>query len=313
MTCRRFTVASLLLGLLVPAIALATVCAKKSGALYIRGECKRSEVALTDNDVGSTSNLASALATLACPPDAVRVGPVCVDKYEASVWNVPSPGIVAKVRAGEATLSDLLAAGAVQVGVPTSDHGICNPGLPAEFTPSGALPPTVRLYAASIPAVKPTACVTWFQAEVACRLAGKRLATNQEWQAAATGTPDAGIDDGATTCRTTSGTGLTGSRTKCKSLWGAYDMVGNVWEWVADWVPISGLCHSGWGYPIGSFSDDAMCAFQALPGGDADGPAALNRGGGGLIGVGAGPLAVQATYTFDLSSLPDFVGFRCAR
>jgi len=312
MTCRRFTVGLLALVLGTSPSALATVCAKRSGALYIRGDCRTKEVALTDNDVGSSSNLASALATLACPPDAVRVGPVCVDKYEASVWNVGSAALVAKVRAGEATLADLLADGAVQVGVPTSDHGICNPGVPAEFTPTGALPPSLRLYAVSIPGVKPTACVTWFQAEMACRLAGKRLVTNQEWQAAATGTPDLAIDDGATSCRTQSGTGLTGSRSQCRSFWGAYDMAGNVWEWVADWVPISGLCHAGWGFPIGSFSDDAMCSFQALPG-EAGGPAALSRGGGGLIGAGAGPLAVQDSYTYDLTAAADFIGFRCAR
>jgi hypothetical protein len=26
-----------------------------------------------------------------CPPDAVIAGTVCMDKYEASVWQVPSP------------------------------------------------------------------------------------------------------------------------------------------------------------------------------------------------------------------------------
>lgn len=254
-----------------------------------------------------------------CSPDSVQVGPVCVDKYEASVWNVPlgAIGLRKKIVAGKATLSDLLADGAVQVGVaqPHSASGgdaVCNPGLPPEFTPTGELPPTVRLYAVSIPGVNPTACLTWFQAEITCRLAGKRLATNQEWQAAATGTPDAGIDDGATTCRTTSGTGPTGSRAQCKSFWFAFDMVGNVWEWVADWVPITGLCHAGWGLPIGSFSDDVMCSFQALAS-DAGGPAALNRGGGGLLGVGAGPLAVQDRYVYDASTAPDFVGFRCVR
>jgi hypothetical protein len=28
-------------------------------------------------------------ATLRCSPDSVKVGTVCVDKYEASVWQIP--------------------------------------------------------------------------------------------------------------------------------------------------------------------------------------------------------------------------------
>src|SRR5436190_438293 len=28
--------------------------------------------------------------TLECPPESVRVGPACIDKYEASVWNIPA-------------------------------------------------------------------------------------------------------------------------------------------------------------------------------------------------------------------------------
>jgi len=39
--------------------------------------------------------------------------------------------------------------------------------------------------------------------------------------------------------------GDTGSRISCKSRFGAFDMVGNLLEWVADWVPIlSGSCGS---------------------------------------------------------------------
>src|SRR5437870_2175782 len=220
-----------------------------------------------------------------CAPDAVQVGPVCVDKYEASVWSVPTGNdqLLANIRRGRATVSHLAAGGAVQMGaIPMT--GCTGTDYGPTFPPNGNW--TAPLFAASVAGVPPSTCVTWFQAEQACRLAGKRLLTNQEWQAAAAGTPDSGsADDGSTTCVTNSaGPANTGSRSNCKSNWGAFDMVGNVWEWVADWVPHSTSC-PGWG----GFSDDVMC----LAGADTTaGPGALFRGGYWPDGADAGVFAV---------------------
>src|SRR5262249_61893114 len=52
--------------------------------------------------------------TLKCAADSVKVGNVCVDKYEASVWSIaPSnTGLVNLVLKGKATLADLTAGGA---------------------------------------------------------------------------------------------------------------------------------------------------------------------------------------------------------
>jgi len=50
----------------------------------------------------------------------------------------------------------------------------------------------------------------------------------------------------------------TGSRSGCTSPAGASDMVGNLWEWVADWVPESNTC-PGWDI----VSDDYMCLSGA--------------------------------------------------
>ena len=96
----------------------------------------------------------------------------------------------------------------------------------------------------SIPGVQPSACITWFQANQACLLSGKRLLTNGEWQGAAAGTPDPGTDNGTTDCNiAAAGHPVnTGSRSSCKSAWGVFDMVGNVDEWVADWADLANNC-----------------------------------------------------------------------
>ena len=97
----------------------------------------------------------------------------------------------------------------------------------------------------SLPGVTPSANVTWFQAQAACKNAGKRLPSNAEWQAAVAGTPDPGPDNGTTDCNTASafngGRHRLAQRPACRRD-GAFDMVGNVYEWVADWVPRSTAC-----------------------------------------------------------------------
>jgi Sulfatase-modifying factor enzyme 1 len=112
----------------------------------------------------------------------------------------------------------------------------------------------------SIPGVTPAAKVSWFQALAAARNSGKRLPTNAEWQAAALGTPD------GAPCRVTSAPGgplLTGTP-GCVSDVGAFDMVGNVWEWVAEWVPISTAC-PGWLLDgVGFKSDDTNCLARTF-------------------------------------------------
>jgi formylglycine-generating enzyme required for sulfatase activity len=152
--------------------------------------------------------------------------------------------------------------------------------------------------------VHPTACVTWFQAQQACFNARKRLPSNAEWQGAVSGTPDPGPDNGSTDCNTASVFDAvdTGSRSGCKSSWGAFDMVGNVYEWVADWVPRSTACGS-W-----SGSGDNQCLAGAATTGE---PGALLRGGFFSTGTNAGPLTVRGDNSPSNSLF--YFGFRCAR
>jgi formylglycine-generating enzyme required for sulfatase activity len=253
-----------------------------------------------------------------CPPDSVAVGTLCMDTYEASVWQVPvaSTQLVKKIQSGKATLADLTAGGATQVGV--AGHTNCsNEPYPANFpvtgqwTPAaGSNPPSAGVYAVSIAGVNPSSCISWFQAAQACRFSGKRLPTNLEWQDAAAGTPDVD-DDGSTTCATNvfplAAPVQTGSRSACRSSWGTFDMVGNMGEWVADWADFSTTPCSDWTTQNGTPGSDHACY-----GGDGTIkiPAALVRGGAWSTGQFAGPLAVD---TSDPTGQFISGGFRCAR
>jgi len=87
-----------------------------------------------------------------------------------------------------------------------------------------------RLFACSVGYHLPSRDLSWFQAAQACAAAGKHLCTNEEWQIAAAGTAKSG-------CNTTSKTVLKTGSSSCTSSWGAEDMVGNVSEFVASWIP----------------------------------------------------------------------------
>jgi formylglycine-generating enzyme required for sulfatase activity len=213
-----------------------------------------------------------------CAPDAVQVGPICVDKYEASVWSSPTGG--------------------TQFGT-TSANYPCS--LNGNDCSAGAAHP---IFARSVAGVTPSAFITWFQAEQACANVGKRLLRNGEWQMAAAGTPDPGTDNGTTDCNI-SATGTvvaTGSRSNCISNYGVFDMVGNLDEWVEDWVPQSTTCVPS------LFADDFNCLAGAST---TSGPGALIRGGDFVSGTLAGVFRLTA---FEPPSDSDsLVGFRCAR
>lgn len=87
----------------------------------------------------------------------------------------------------------------------------------------------------SAPSAKPWRFISQNQAAIACARAGKRLPTNQEWQLAALGTMDSKAEWGSDDCQVANNwatqPGATGSGKDCVSASGAYDMIGNLWEW----------------------------------------------------------------------------------
>jgi formylglycine-generating enzyme required for sulfatase activity len=240
-----------------------------------------------------------------CPPDSVLVGWTCVDKYEASIWEIPasSASLVNKVERGKESLGDLTKGGATQLGC-TFAPWSAPASYPSTFPTNGNW--SAPVYAVSVPGVVPSTCLTWFQAEQACAISGKRLLTNQEWQRAAASTPaDATICNVSPPSHLSSGPRATGSAPQCTSKWGVFDMVGNVDEWVADWVTASTTCLGGQTGP------DLSCFWQQTPGG---GLAAVIRGGSWESDPELDTTGAFLVSGFAPGATPNAdVGFRCGR
>jgi hypothetical protein len=213
----------------------------------------------------------------------VRVGSLCIDRYEASIWTKPKGGTLI-TRDSE---------------LPCRRDGQDCKG---------------KIFARSVAGVTPMRGITWFQAQQALANVGKRLPTNAEWQMAAAGTPD-----DSTACNMEGGGGFvdTGSFPGCVSSWGTNDMVGNLWEWVADWdeeprVNFGELC-AHWDpqpWDPGDISCVGRGEGDSLP---THFPGALVRGGDSALGGVAGPFAVIALRPDTDGFANVSAGFRGAR
>jgi len=231
-----------------------------------------------------------------CPPDMVLVpaawGDFCIDRYEVSAAaNCPHQNPEGAMQSRE-----------------NIDHEKCLP--------------------MSMPQAFPWTNISQNQAAQACAKAGKRLPSSREWSLAALGTPDHDSAWGKDDCQVADNwdkqPGLSGSGQKCVSYVGAFDLIGNVWEWV-DGAVYDGLYEGrplpDAGYVSGISQEDGFpSSTEAFPSPDyyqdyfwikAKETRAIARGGYWNNEFQAGQYAYYA------DAAPSFtgkgVGFRCVK
>ncbi len=158
----------------------------------------------------------------------------------------PTAGAMVKVDAGnyrvgrDAPGGNYAPAQAIDVGQFWIDqYEVTNAQYAAFLAATGGTPPASWVEGAA-PAGQndfPVEGVTWDQAAAYCQWAGKRLPTEAEWEVAARGSKGLlypwGDDEHAVTLPDGK-TYAVGKIPANRSPFGAFDMAGNVWEWVGD-------------------------------------------------------------------------------
>lgn len=170
-----------------------------------------------------------------CSAEMVSVGSWCVDKFESAV-NEKADCSGRWINADRDSLAD-------------EKNGIKKSG---EILGHGA-------FACSVSNAKPARWITWFQAATLCAQSGKQIIPDSVWLTAALGTEKSKC--------TTSSQDSQLPNLNCKSQWGTFDMVGNVWEWTDAWV-ISGrtaLEKSGKPFDLASSKDGVWPADYCDP------------------------------------------------
>jgi hypothetical protein len=236
------------------------------------------DIATNATDIETNADAIVALqGAVSCSADMVAVGPLCVDIYEASVWD-SAAGTVTQYGDGVDDYPDAC-----------SDDG------------SGCYD---LIFAVSQPDKNPSRLITWYQAVQACANVGKRLPTTAEWLMAANGTPavvpadrDSGCNvdgiAGGNELGTTGQSASAGAPDACVSSTGAFDMLGNVWEWSANMATIPNATTT-------DFDEDNIDDGEAIILGSAYNLGIVNTHSVSV--ADSGPLDFR-----------DSIGFRCVR
>ena len=152
----------------------------------------------------------------------------------------------------------------------------------------------------------PVECVDWYEGKDFCEAVGGRLCTEAEWEYAARGGTttkyycgnSSGCLDGIAWWDDNSGSHKHDVKGKAPNAYGLYDMLGNVWEWTADWYDKN--------YYLSSPANN--------PQGPNSGSARVKRGGSfDFGGVGGGSLRVSDRDGVNPSYVYDTRGLRCCR